>query len=121
MFTPGTTELIVIGVIILLIFGVRRIPEIGKGLGGALREFRNIKKELKGPEKERIDGSSDKTADKDKPEVKKESEGKDESVAEDKRPTIEAELSKKLLERVPGVKKAMDINRKVDQIKKIIK
>jgi sec-independent protein translocase protein TatA len=121
MFTPGTTELIVLGVIILLIFGVRRIPEIGKGLGGALREFRNIKKELRGPERERIDVSSDKTTDKDKPETKKGSEAKDESVAEDKSPTIEAELSKKLLERVPGVKKAMDINKKVNQIKKIIK
>jgi sec-independent protein translocase protein TatA len=121
MFTPGTTELIVLGVIILLIFGVRRIPEIGKGLGGALREFRNIKKELGAPEKEGIDVASDKTAEKDKPKVKNESEGKDESAAEDKSTTIEAELSKRLLERVPGVKKAMDINRKVEQVKKIIK
>ena len=47
MFGLGTTELIVIGVIIFLIFGAKRIPEIGKGLGGAIREFRNIKKEYR--------------------------------------------------------------------------
>ncbi|MBW1942437.1 MAG: twin-arginine translocase TatA/TatE family subunit [Deltaproteobacteria bacterium] len=34
MFGLGTTELIVIGVIVFLIFGAKRIPEIGKGLGG---------------------------------------------------------------------------------------
>jgi sec-independent protein translocase protein TatA len=46
MFGLGTTELIVIGVIIFLIFGAKRIPEIGKGIGGAMREFRQVKKEL---------------------------------------------------------------------------
>ena len=45
MFGLGTTELIVIGVIIFLIFGAKRIPDIGKGLGGALKEFKNIKKD----------------------------------------------------------------------------
>ena len=61
MFGLGTTELIIIGVIILLIFGAKRIPEIGKGLGGALREFRNIKKELRGSDKK---NSDDKEVDK---------------------------------------------------------
>lgn len=46
MFGLGTTELIVIGAIIFLIFGAKRIPEIGKGLGGAIREFRQIKKDV---------------------------------------------------------------------------
>ena len=46
MFGLGTTELIVIGVIVFLIFGAKRIPEIGKGLGGAVREFRQIKKDV---------------------------------------------------------------------------
>jgi sec-independent protein translocase protein TatA len=44
MFGLGTTELIIIGVIVFLIFGAKRIPDIGKGLGGALREFRQIVK-----------------------------------------------------------------------------
>jgi sec-independent protein translocase protein TatA len=45
MFGLGTPELIVIGVIVLLVFGAKRIPEIGKGLGGAIREFRDARKE----------------------------------------------------------------------------
>jgi len=45
----GTTEMVIIGVILFLIFGAKRIPEIGKGLGGALREFKNIKKEINQP------------------------------------------------------------------------
>ena len=46
MFGLGRTELIVIGVIVFLIFGAKRIPEIGKGLGGAIREFRQVKREI---------------------------------------------------------------------------
>ena len=46
MFGLGTTELVIIGAIIFVIFGAKRIPEIGKGLGGALKEFRSIKKEI---------------------------------------------------------------------------
>jgi len=103
MFSPGATELIVIGVIILLIFGVKRIPEIGKGLGGAVREFRNIKKELSDSKKEEI------TADQKKP------------AEEEKQPAPEDKLAKKVLEQVPGVKKAMDINEKVKKVKEVIK
>ena len=46
MFGLGATELIIIGIIVFLIFGAKRIPEIGKGLGGAIREFRQIKKDI---------------------------------------------------------------------------
>ena len=46
MFGLGTPELIVIGVIVFLIFGAKRIPEIGKGLGGAIKEFRDARKDL---------------------------------------------------------------------------
>ncbi len=37
---PGGTELIIILVIILLLFGAKRIPELAKGLGSGVREFR---------------------------------------------------------------------------------
>ena len=43
----GTTELILILVIVLLLFGGKKLPEIGKGVGDALREF---KKSVQGKE-----------------------------------------------------------------------
>ncbi len=36
----GTTELILVLVIVLLIFGVGRLPEVFKALGSGVREFR---------------------------------------------------------------------------------
>lgn len=40
----GTTELIVILVVVLLLFGGRKIPEFMKGLGKGIREFKNESK-----------------------------------------------------------------------------
>ena len=40
----GTTELIVIFVILLVLFGGKKLPELGRGIGDAIREF---KKSLK--------------------------------------------------------------------------
>ena len=37
----GWGELIVLLVIVLLIVGARRLPEIGRSLGEAVREFQN--------------------------------------------------------------------------------
>jgi sec-independent protein translocase protein TatA len=39
LLTP--THLIVLGVVALLIFGPKRLPELGSGLGQALRGFKN--------------------------------------------------------------------------------
>lgn len=36
----GTTELIIILVIVLIIFGVGRLPQVGRGIGQGIREFR---------------------------------------------------------------------------------
>jgi sec-independent protein translocase protein TatA len=38
--TVGPTELIIVLVIILLLFGAKRIPELAKGLGTGIREFK---------------------------------------------------------------------------------
>jgi sec-independent protein translocase protein TatA len=40
MFGIGTTELIVVLVIVLIIFGVGRLPDIGSGLGKAIKNFK---------------------------------------------------------------------------------
>ena len=36
----GPTELIIILVIVILIFGVNKIPKLGKGLGEGIRNFK---------------------------------------------------------------------------------
>lgn len=36
----GLTEMVIIFVIALVVFGPRRLPEIGRSLGSAMREFR---------------------------------------------------------------------------------
>jgi sec-independent protein translocase protein TatA len=59
MFGIGMPELIVILVIILIIFGAGKLPEIGAGMGKAIRNFKTatsdpIKKE---DEKEKIEDS----------------------------------------------------------------
>ncbi len=40
----GTTELIIIAVVLLVIFGGRKLPELGKGIGDAIREFKKSTK-----------------------------------------------------------------------------
>jgi len=40
MFGIGMPELIIIMVIILIIFGAGKIPEIGSGLGKGIRDFK---------------------------------------------------------------------------------
>ncbi len=55
---PGPTEMIVIGVVGLLIFG-NRLPEVGRGLGKGIIEF---KKGLKGIEDD-IDKAADDISD----------------------------------------------------------
>ncbi|MCR4288267.1 MAG: twin-arginine translocase TatA/TatE family subunit [Deltaproteobacteria bacterium] len=40
MFGLGTTELILILVIVLLIFGVGKLPQIGDGMGKAIKGFK---------------------------------------------------------------------------------
>jgi sec-independent protein translocase protein TatA len=40
MFGIGTTELLVILAIAVLLFGARRLPELGSGLGRAIKNFK---------------------------------------------------------------------------------
>jgi sec-independent protein translocase protein TatA len=37
----GVPELVIILVIVLLLFGAKRMPEIGRQLGGGMREFKD--------------------------------------------------------------------------------
>jgi sec-independent protein translocase protein TatA len=98
MFGLGTPELIVIGVIVFLLFGAKRIPDIGKGLGGAIREFRDARKEM----------SSDTAKQEKKEEPKQEA-------------SMESRLAQKVVNQVPGVKQVMDVKDKVDKVKELMK
>ncbi len=42
---PGPGSLVIIGVAILLLFGGKKIPELMKGLGGGIKEFKKATKE----------------------------------------------------------------------------
>jgi sec-independent protein translocase protein TatA len=48
MYNIGLPELIVVLVLALLVFGAGKLPEIGKGLGKALKEFKAASRELTG-------------------------------------------------------------------------
>ena len=46
MLGIGVQELLLILFIVLILFGAKKVPELAKGLGKALREFRNAAKDI---------------------------------------------------------------------------
>lgn len=53
MQVPGFWELVLIAAVALVIFGPRRLPEIGSALGRGIREFRNAVKDVSGDGEEK--------------------------------------------------------------------
>ncbi|MDY6971834.1 MAG: twin-arginine translocase TatA/TatE family subunit [Thermodesulfobacteriota bacterium] len=104
MFGLGPTELIIIAIIILILFGAKRLPEIGKGLGGAIRELRSIKKEL----------GTDETSgeDPDSGNAVKKNGGQS---------ALEAKVVNKVFEQIPGAKKALEVKEKAENFTKKIR
>lgn len=45
-FGIGTSELIIILLIVLLVFGAKRLPDIGSSLGKGIREFKRSFREI---------------------------------------------------------------------------
>jgi sec-independent protein translocase protein TatA len=64
MFGLGTQELIIIFLIVLVLFGASRLPELGRGIGSAIKNFKKATSEP-----DEIDVTPPKD---DKPEDKKE-------------------------------------------------
>ena len=93
MFGLGLPEILIILVIIFLLFGAKRLPEIGEGLGKTIRELRKIKEEKK-PEKEK--------------------------ERDDQKGSLLSDL-KKEVEEFPGLKEAKEIKETADKIKNITK
>ncbi|KYG85696.1 Sec-independent protein translocase subunit TatA/TatB [Roseivirga seohaensis] len=44
---PGGMELFVIVFIVLLLFGAKKIPDLARGMGKGIREFKDATKEIK--------------------------------------------------------------------------
>lgn len=41
MFGIGTTELVIVLAIVVVLFGARRLPELGSGVGKAIKNFKS--------------------------------------------------------------------------------
>lgn len=44
---PGGWEMFIIIFVVLLLFGAKKIPELARGLGKGIREFKDATKEIK--------------------------------------------------------------------------
>ena len=113
MFGLGVPEIIVIGIIILLIFGAKRLPIIGESLGKTAKEIRNAKKEISGIMKTNA-----------KMEVSESNESEGQPQETDIVDTVQKKVTKqvtdKLLGQVPGIKQAKQLKDKAEKIKKIV-
>jgi sec-independent protein translocase protein TatA len=47
MFGLGTTEIVLILIVVLIFFGGKRIPEFARGLGRGIREFKDAASGIK--------------------------------------------------------------------------
>jgi sec-independent protein translocase protein TatA len=97
MFGLGLPEIIVILVIFFILFGAKRLPQIGEGLGKTIKELRKIRGEKK-TEKETEKG--------------KEKGNQKGNVISD---------LKKEVEEIPGLKEAKEIKEAADKVKTITK
>ena len=93
MFGLGFQEVLIILLIFVVLFGAKRLPEIGRGLGKTVKEIRNIRDERK--------------ADKEK-------------KKEDQKGSLVSDI-KKDIDEIPGLKEAREIKETSDKIKSVTK
>lgn len=74
MFGLGTQELLIILVLVMIIFGAGKLPQVGSALGKGLRNF---KKGINDGEEEIEEGEIEETADNKKKEIREEKESQD--------------------------------------------
>jgi sec-independent protein translocase protein TatA len=97
MFGLGLQELLVILAIFFVIFGVKRLPDIGEGLGKTLKELRKVREE------------------------RGEGKGKEKGKEDEEKGEHLISGLKKEVEQIPGVKEAKKLKEAADKVKKISK
>ena len=55
----GLTEMLLIGILLLIFFGPSKLPELGKALGKGIQEFKKASRELTDSVKEDVKDSTD--------------------------------------------------------------
>ncbi len=55
MFGLGLPELIIILIIVLIVFGAKRLPDIGAGIGQGIRNFKNATSKVDKDDQKKID------------------------------------------------------------------
>lgn len=63
MFGLGTPEIILIAIVILVLFGAKKIPELMQGLGKGVKEFKKatneIEKDIKHSEEKNVSSTTE--------------------------------------------------------------
>ncbi|MCJ7705583.1 MAG: twin-arginine translocase TatA/TatE family subunit [Desulfobacterales bacterium] len=101
MFGLGLPEILIILLIIVFIFGAKRLPDIGEGLGKTVREIRKIREEKKAGK-----------------------EGKEKTKKEEEKKVQKGNLMselKKEVEWIPGVKEVRTIKETAEKVKNLTK
>jgi len=62
MFGLGTQELLIILVLVMVVFGAGKLPQVGSALGKGIRNFKSGIKEEPLEEAQRVEESSEKKA-----------------------------------------------------------
>ena len=93
MFGLGLPEILVILVILVILFGAKKLPEIGAGLGKTVKELRKIRDERR---------------------VEKE------KAKKDQKGNLISDLRKEV-EEIPGLKEVREIKETADKVKNITK
>ncbi len=67
MFGLGTQEILLILLLVMILFGAKKIPEIMRGLGQGIREFKSASQEAVDEVRALTEDSSKESDDNDKP------------------------------------------------------